>query len=30
VLYGTPLLVSCGISFWLYVHHTQAPAQDAQ
>ena len=30
VLYGTLLMVSGGISFWLYVRNTQAPAQDAQ
>jgi multisubunit Na+/H+ antiporter MnhB subunit len=28
--YGTMLLISGGISFWLYLRHTQAPAQDAQ
>lgn len=30
LLYGTLLLVSGGISFWLYLRHTEAPAQDAQ
>jgi hypothetical protein len=30
MLYGTLLLVSGGISFWLYLRHTQAPAPDAQ
>jgi hypothetical protein len=28
--YGTMLLISGGISFWLYLRHTQAPAQEAQ
>ena len=28
-LYGAVLLVSGGISFWLYLRHTQAPAQEA-
>ena len=28
--YGTMLLVSGGISFWLYLRHTQAPAQEGQ
>jgi hypothetical protein len=30
VLYGAALLVSGGISFWLYLRHTKAPAQEAQ
>jgi hypothetical protein len=30
VLYGAVLSVSGGISFWLYLRHTQAPAQEAQ
>jgi putative effector of murein hydrolase len=30
MLYGILTLVSGGISFWLYLRHTQAPAQDAQ
>ncbi len=29
-LYGTLLLISGGISFWLYLRHTEAPAQDRQ
>jgi len=29
-LYGALFMVSGGISFWLYLRHTQAPAQDAQ
>jgi hypothetical protein len=29
-VYGTLLLISGGISLWLYLHHTQAPAQDRQ
>jgi hypothetical protein len=28
MIYGTMLLVSGGISLWLYVRHTQAPAQE--
>ena len=28
-LYGTMLLISGGISFWLYLRHTQAPAPEA-
>jgi hypothetical protein len=28
--YGTVLLISGGISFWLYLRHTQAPAQEGQ
>ena len=28
--YGTILLISGGISFWLYLRHTQAPAQEGQ
>jgi hypothetical protein len=30
VLYGAVLSVSGGISFWLYLRHTEAPAQEAQ
>ncbi len=30
MLYGTMLSISGGISFWLYLRHTQAPAQEAQ
>jgi hypothetical protein len=30
VLYGVALLVSGGISFWLYLRHTEAPAPEAQ
>ena len=30
VLYGAIFLISGGISFWLYLRHTQAPAQEAQ
>jgi hypothetical protein len=30
VVYGTMLLISGGISLWLYVRHTQAPAQEGQ
>jgi hypothetical protein len=30
MLYGAMLLISGGISFWLYLRHTQAPAQDAE
>jgi hypothetical protein len=30
MIYGTMLLVSGGISLWLYVRHTQAPAQENQ
>jgi len=30
VIYGAVLLVSGGISFWLYVHHTQAPAREGE
>jgi len=29
-LYGAVLLVSGGISFWLYLRHTEAPAPEAQ
>ena len=29
MLYGAVLLVSGGISFWLYLRHTEAPAQEA-
>lgn len=28
--YGTMLLISGGISFWLYLRHTPAPAQEGQ
>jgi hypothetical protein len=30
MIYGTMLLISGGISLWLYVRHTQAPAQEGQ
>jgi hypothetical protein len=30
MLYGAVLLVSGGISFWLYIRHTEAPALEAQ
>jgi hypothetical protein len=30
MLYGAVLLISGGISFWLYLHHTEAPAPEAQ
>jgi hypothetical protein len=30
LIYGAMLLISGGISFWLYLRHTQAPAQDGQ
>jgi hypothetical protein len=30
MFYGTVLLVSGGFSFWLYLRHTEAPAQEAQ
>jgi hypothetical protein len=30
IVYGTMLLISGGISFWLYLRHTQAPAQEGQ
>lgn len=30
MLYGALLLISGGISFWLYLRHTQAPAQEKQ
>ena len=30
MVYGTILLISGGISFWLYVRHTPAPAQEGQ
>lgn len=29
-LYGAVLLISGGISFWLYLRHTEAPAPEAQ
>jgi hypothetical protein len=29
-LYGVAFLVSGGISFWLYLRHTQAPEQEGQ
>ena len=28
MLYGTTLLISGGISFWLYLRHTQSPARE--
>jgi hypothetical protein len=30
MLYGAVLLISGGISFWLYLRHTEAPAPEAQ
>ena len=30
MIYGTMLLVSGGISFWLYLRHTQTPAQEGR
>ena len=30
MVYGTMLLISGGISLWLYLRHTQAPAQEGQ
>ena len=30
VTYGTMLLISGGVSFWLYLRHTQTPAQESQ
>jgi hypothetical protein len=30
MLYGAVLSISGGISFWLYLRHTEAPAQEAQ
>jgi len=30
MIYGTMLLVSGGISFWLYVRHTQAAVREGQ
>ena len=30
LVYGSMLLISGGISLWLYVRHTQAPAQEGQ
>ena len=30
IAYGSMLLISGGISFWLYLRHTQAPGQEAQ
>lgn len=30
MFYGAILLISGGISFWLYLRHTQPPAQEAQ
>jgi hypothetical protein len=30
MLYGPLLLISGGISFWLYLRHTEVPARDAQ
>jgi hypothetical protein len=29
-LYGAVLSISGGISFWLYLRHTEAPAPEAQ
>jgi hypothetical protein len=29
MLYGAVLLVSGGISFWLYIRHSEAPAPEA-
>jgi hypothetical protein len=29
MLFGTLLLISGGISFWLYLRHTQAPVKEA-
>jgi hypothetical protein len=29
MLYGTLLLISGAISFWLYLRHTQAPVKEA-
>jgi hypothetical protein len=30
MVYGTMLLISGGLSFWLYLRHTEAPAQEGQ
>jgi hypothetical protein len=30
MIYGPILSISGGIGFWLYVRHTQAPAQEGQ
>jgi hypothetical protein len=30
MLYGAVLLISGGISFWLYLRHTEAPAPEEQ
>jgi hypothetical protein len=30
VVYGAVLMISGSISFWLYLRHTQAPAQEGQ
>jgi hypothetical protein len=30
IIYGTMLLISGGLSFWLYLRHTEAPAQEDQ
>ncbi|HEY1495110.1 MAG TPA: hypothetical protein VGF49_11235, partial [Candidatus Solibacter sp.] len=30
MVYGTLLLISGGISLWLYLRHTQPPAQEGQ
>jgi hypothetical protein len=30
IVYGPILLISGGISFWLYLRHTQAPAREGQ
>jgi hypothetical protein len=29
-VYGPMLLISGGVSFWLYLHHTQAPAEESE
>ena len=29
VVYGVALMISGGISFWLYLRHTQGPAQES-
>ena len=30
ILFGAVLSISGGISFWLYLRHTEAPVQEAQ
>ncbi len=30
MVYGTVLLISGSLSFWLYLRHTQAPVQEGQ